>query len=286
VEFLLSFFLNLEPLFNNLDGTLKLNLDSKIIFYHTRPGILSLFLNKMENFSSRQALLYKQQQQRQILQQKQRYNKENLTPNLHYIGNGTRFNNLRGIGQEEDEQIFSSVKVPENAPVPKKESTFWRSFFLYGAIVLFLVSLFVLTLISAIFGGINKDKDCPDCICTTPITSGISPEEAMSRLSQKDQGAIMLMDNVIGDESLRRCISQCYTNFFMCPYGVEDIGQGKTGSKNEDIEKCKEKTSIARGCSDFTTCVSECKADCPFRSKDNLFGNVCLNKFNYDLLCP
>ena len=239
-------------------------------------------------------------QQRQ--QQQQRYNNNNSNVsnnnnNINPTGNpnnhpGNVGGNFQNIGQDEEEAFPDFEKLPRN----KKESTFWKSFFLYGSIILFLISLFVLSLLAAIFSGMANDKDCPDCVCTTPITSGMSQEDVFEKLNEKDESATMLMDALLDDESLKRCVKQCYTNFIICPYGDVNDGTNNYDNSNtnthgnipdnEGMEKCKEKTNIARGCTDFVTCVSECKGDCPFRSKDNLYGNVCLNKFNYDLLCP
>lgn len=174
---------------------------------------------------------------------------------------------------ERNQRLIGFGEDDEGMKTPPSRLPSWKTVCAYFFIALFLVSLFVFSLLSTIFSGITWDRNCPDCTCPAPLTSGIKVEEVNSKLMKRDQSFDILLTNIVEDPSLRICSMQCYNSFYVCP-------------EKGDVDKCMEHNSVARGCTDFATCVAECKSDCPFRSQNNLNGNVCLNKFNYGLLCP
>lgn len=148
-----------------------------------------------------------------------------------------------------------------------------RKFCTYFWIIFFIATLYIGVVITLVFAGIIWERDCPDCNCATPLVDDTSLTSSMvkEKLQTRDTGFTIFANNFIAEDPLRVCAIQCYNDFYVCP-------------DKDDIEKCREHTSIPRSCSNFDTCVAECKSDCPRRR--GLDDNICLNKFNYNLLCP
>ena len=169
-----------------------------------------------------------------------------------------------------DEVPKKSKKVGENSR--SRTLSFCKLFWGF----LFLFVLGAGTIINIALNAEELQRDCPSCVCSTPLRdSNITIGSLRQKLETKDIGFATFSNNFIENDALRMCAVQCYNNFYVCP--------DKT-----DVEKCKEHTSIPRGCSNFDKCISECKDDCPTRNGpgSGLDDNVCVNKFNYGLLCP
>lgn len=178
----------------------------------------------------------------------------------------------RNIQSQETDPLFQAP--PSESPGAKTKrfcTLFWLLFF--------FVSLYGLVVTNVALDGLIYDRDCPSCTCPSPLTDPAeiksSKEDLKKKLDYRDSSFTVFANNFIDDDSLRYCSAQCYRNFFTCPDKAES-------------EKCKQETSIPEGCTKFDICLNECKQSCPNRNPmgKGLSENMCLNKFNYGLLCP
>lgn len=174
---------------------------------------------------------------------------------------------FRNIGAPSDDQGVI------NQPISKWDDRAW---IIISVTIICAIVIVAGIVIAAVFAGIASQKNCPDCVCPTPLTNTESLKvENLYKKGVENQNVLIEKLTAGKSFSYNKCVDQCYNNFVTCEQ-----------SKRPD--DCKRKTSITRDCESMAMCLDKCNNFCPIEEhREQVSENdKCINKWNFFEVCP